>query len=122
MLDRKTKDYEASEELLEDKIKQSRILSGIYYFLYLIFLLILVYICIQTLNIDFTKIKEINSMWRLLFIELTGGLLLLSFVFYSFITSSSLDNDIRYYKTLLFLKKNYTSDREIKKDEKKRVE
>ena len=119
MLDRKTKDYEASDELLEDRIKQSRIFSGMYYFLCLFFLLIMAYICIQTINIDFTKIKETASLWRLLFIELVSWMLALAFIVYSLMESKGHADDARYYKTLLFLKKNYLTDKEKQDDEKR---
>lgn len=110
MLDRKTKDYEASEELLEDRIKQTKIFSGMYYILYIVFLLILAGISINIINLDFTTAKT-TSLWRLLFVIVTGGFLFLTFAVYSVIQSKNYDDDTRYYKLLLFLKKQNNGKR-----------
>ncbi|HUT00399.1 MAG TPA: hypothetical protein VMY59_08795 [Candidatus Thermoplasmatota archaeon] len=104
MLDRKTKDYDASDELLEDRIKHSNIFSWIYYFAYTGFFLLFAYISIKIINMDFSALNE-AFLWKLLFITMIAGFLFAVFFIFALITSNNYEEDERYYKILLFLRK-----------------
>lgn len=105
MLDRKTRDYDASEELLEDRIKESRTTSALFLFSFLFPFGLMAFLTISIINLDLEGI-DVISLWGLLFLTITASCLFIVISMLLLFLYKDYSDETRYYRTLLFIKKN----------------
>jgi len=110
MLDIKTKDYEAREELLEHRRKMSLGLQLMYVFIWSLFLAGSAYFLMQIQNIDLT-ITKLSSYLYLIAIGTIAFPMSATMTMYFMLRQKNEEDEERYYKLLIYLKKNYKEDK-----------
>lgn len=109
MLDRKTKDYEASEELLEDRLEQTKHIKIFSSLLMLLITMTMFFLLYSITKINFTNsditMETTYKLWGLLLLLVSGCSFFISIMIISGILYTKSIIDERYYSMLLFIKK-----------------